>query len=487
MIRRSFKVTLLEDAAISAAAVSTGAHRCLTYIPGGKFLGFAAAAYDTFGADAWDVFHSGRMRFSHAYPLHGDVRSLPLASVWTEGGWCEAGEPPHKGDRDNFFAGGVVVRPRFVRRQKTARDRALRGAPREGQFFDVRALARRQVFAFSLIADPRLSTAVERVSALLTAGPLSVGRSRSAEFGLLECEEIDLPAPVFPGHESLIGKKNLLLYCTSPIDAGLVAEADLASIFHLPCGWKLTPPFPRRRKLVGFNSHRRMFTTERNLIEQGSVLKFEGPALTEPEAQSLVEAARAGVGAGRAEGFGEILIEPAFLETVPERSGTQKPQKVMPEEPKDAAFAWAKARSVTERSETDDLQFIRTTLDRFEDLYTQAYDEAVSAKMPFKSVAPNRAQWGEIRRLARQHRTAEALTRVLFGEKEGVTRGSQAARAWSFTGEDKDGRPISFHSLLERFVEDARARRDEGSLARLVEMLATEMPRRIDAVAKEPS
>ena len=483
MIVKALSLILQEDIAASADSTSTGGHRSLNYLPGSLLLGAAARHYKRYQNDgiAWDVFHSGAVRFGNAYPAWQGQRARPASTELTEvqqNGTDEPGDPKMKEARGKFVFDGRVFAPRMVRRQKTAYGRDRRGAPIEGLFFDIEALARGQEFIASLTGDN--GDLLDRIVADLT-GDLMLGRSRSAEFGRVKVRCTGThDAPAIPNLE---GQSNLKIYCVSDL-APANGLGGLAQEIGLPGDWQLQPTRPRGRTVVGFNGHRRMFTTEVPVIAKGTVLEFQGRALTTDQAHSVAQKLVFGLGIQRAEGFGEILINPDLAEgdlhLVAARSIHAAPK------PTDGIFGWADARARKRRASVDLASEVKKTLDTFDVLYAQAKEAAESELSDLKDMAPTRAQWGEVRKIARDAPTAAAIREALFRtvdpndrsrRDEGLTRGRLTGAAWSFESEYPEGKVTTFRALLEEFVGSYGE--DHARLADALFLLANDMPRRL--------
>ena len=69
MIRLDFICTFQSDIVLHASSNTEGKIEKLDYIPGSNFLGMVARDYAGFGADAFDVFHSGKVCFGDGHIL----------------------------------------------------------------------------------------------------------------------------------------------------------------------------------------------------------------------------------------------------------------------------------------------------------------------------------------------------------------------------------------------------------------------------------
>jgi hypothetical protein len=66
MITKYYKCKLLTDVIVNASLATEGNMQTLDCIPGSNFLGIVAEKYKDFGADAYDIFHSGKVSFGDA-------------------------------------------------------------------------------------------------------------------------------------------------------------------------------------------------------------------------------------------------------------------------------------------------------------------------------------------------------------------------------------------------------------------------------------
>src|SRR5579871_1356790 len=103
-MRRALVTLTAEEAAVfSARAATVGAHLSLPAPPGAALLGWAAAHYSLFAGDAFAIFHSGRVRFSNAYPVAGGEIAWPIPRLLLE-------KKHEKGGVEN----GYLVREKLI-------------------------------------------------------------------------------------------------------------------------------------------------------------------------------------------------------------------------------------------------------------------------------------------------------------------------------------------------------------------------------------
>ena len=337
-----FTARLLADAVISERAATTGGHRTLDYIPGATLLGAAAAQlYKKNQAASFQLFHSGKVRFGNAYPLsptnlptlpvplcwhlpkgaedsdYKNARNLVHASKEQFDEWDNRGEQ-QKQLRSGFFSpAGEKVTPSKNYRLKTAIDRTKLGMADEAQLFGYQSLAAGTGWYFSICFDDDLDQQLVNQAADAICGTIRVGRSRSAEYGLLAVHRTEMaPLQVPPASGD-----RLILYCFS--DLALTDRLtgmptlipDPAAHFGLAEGaFNAGRSYIRARNYAPFNSTRKRFDLERQVIARGSVLVFErsgGYGLD--ELQQLQQRLAAGIGSHRQDGLGQILVNPPFL------------------------------------------------------------------------------------------------------------------------------------------------------------------------------
>ncbi|RMG53947.1 MAG: hypothetical protein D6717_10330, partial [Gammaproteobacteria bacterium] len=331
-----FCVTLKEDVVVSARSATSGGHETLTWLPGSAFLGAVAGRlYPKLGEHAWTVFHSGQVRFANALPVDYQGRiGLPMPLCFYEpkypgeeadktptnrarSDWDRPGLQPKQCREGYLLEDGGVYHPPRGFRLKTAIDRGKGYRARDGQLFGYQYLEQGSRWWLHIDADDQVADALlEQVAEALTADPVYIGRSRSAEFGRVAIEPVAAPAWPHSPHDGQL----LLLYCLSDIalrDAGtgMPALQPTAAAYGLPAGrFVAGRSHLRFRSYAPFNAHRGAHDLERQVICAGSVLVFEPNApLSQEELTTLAEKLRQGVGDYRTDGLGQIWLNPPFL------------------------------------------------------------------------------------------------------------------------------------------------------------------------------
>ncbi len=355
MITRYFTARLLNDAVISERSATTGGHRTLDYIPGATLLGAVAARYADFaGDDAYTVFHSGKVRFGNAYPLSpAGEPALPVPLAWhTEKGeelhgsvkqvknllhatradfetWDKSGCQQKQLRSGYFTPSGAKIDPVKSYRLKTALNRDKQGMAEEAQLFGYQSLAADSLWHFSIAFDDLLTEELrEKVVASLGVA-VRVGRSRSAEYGLLSVHPVDsLETPV-----TLVAGDNLIIYCVS--DLALTDPATGASTL-IPSGahfgfpdasFVATQSYLRVRKYAPFNRTRKRFDLERQVIAKGKRFALQqvggilsSGALFRPVAacrrSRAASPGRSGTVVGESAVFGRFHLQGNFGKTI---------------------------------------------------------------------------------------------------------------------------------------------------------------------------
>lgn len=459
-----FKVTLLEEVVISERAATEGGHRSLSYLPGSTFLGAVAAhLYQALGENAYTVFHSGKVRFSHALPLSKEAQltyPMPLCCYKKKGQPCP---PPKNGEitlknyqhskhpdkkdipeqmRDCFVSLGAKqeenrftqIKPEF--RMKTAIDRDL-GIAREQQLFGYRSLPTGQEFVFCLEADAEIeSTLFEQVIKILQQNDLRLGNSRSAEYGAVQLEPIE-SSEQLDERDSPKAASEVTLWLLA--DAALQNElghpllSPTATSVGLPSHFKLNlaKTFIRSRRYAPFNAHRYYREVERVVLNMGSVLHFDCqdengkhiPCDKVVDAECLQRIQNQGIGLYRQTGLGRVWINPAFLQSKspdfgkPKKFSFQKPISEC-KEPDHLVLRYLQQR----RGEISNTKAIEKQANEWENELKLLYDSANKLSSGMGLLGPTKTQWGRVMEAANEIAKSppkgttpyKALTKKLF-------------------------------------------------------------------------
>ena len=326
-----FKCTLLSDLILSQVSSSEGNQKTLDFIPGNNFLGIVAS--QLYGDDMEEsrlLFHSGKVRFGDAHPAVDGIRSLKVPASMFYPKLKKASEECYihhiisnprdldniqlKQCREGFFAfvqDRNVGMPAMVSRNftlKSAYDSEARRS-KDGQMFGYESLSKGLELFFEVESD--LDDDInQRIVASLT-GKKHIGRSRSAEFGLVKIEEFDYQESGSMSATMIIkGEPYAIVYADGRLifldEQGVPTFQPTADSLGIPGGsidWSKSQI--RIFQYSPWNGKRHTYDTDRCGIEKGSV--FVVKCSCPPNVSTYV-------GSYQNEGFGKVIYNPAFLQ-----------------------------------------------------------------------------------------------------------------------------------------------------------------------------
>ena len=429
MEKIQFKCELLSDIVLNDSSATEGKRRSLDFIPGNNFLGIVAAQlYKKTDDAAWDIFHSGHVRFGDAHPSVDSKRGLRIAaSIFhpkLEG--METGCYIHhltkqnddiramqlKQCREGFYiydqnklATQVVVHKDFA--IKSAYDSDMRRA-KDSQLFGYEALCKGLIMYFTIEVEDEAKQYKEDIIKAL-CGHHHIGRSRSAQYSWVKITESPFEEIATTQQPIQIkGKQYLTVYADSrlifldkngnntfqPSTRDLGIEDDDAEI-----DWALSQI--RTFQYAPWNYKRQAFDTDRCGIEKGSVFLVRTSAGVPPEKT---------VGYYKNEGFGHIIYNPVFLQG--DEDGL-------------SLFKFSKQKetvSICQATEVNSslIQFLKKKK-------KDAEDQNIIIKEVNKFVEQNKklfsqdlfaSQWGSIRALAMAYNDEEKLKKVIGCEEQ---------------------------------------------------------------------
>ena len=462
------------DLCLSSDNHTLGQAETHDFIPGRSLWGAVASlAYRT-GMDestAFRLFHQGAIRFLDACPMLGESRSYPTPTAWHR---PKEGQTPHYRNfvlpevREKCVASGQhkgakggwispVGEDQFAP-VKLKQDYSLRtavnasGKARQGLLFGLPVLR----------AGSRFWTAVSgseadlvQIRKLIIGRELCLGRSRNAELGVVKVRERAKPIGRLQVGNGPVPRFSVLCVsrCVFRDANGSASLRPDASHFSLEDGWilDLQHSFLRTTNAVHFNSKRGRPEGERFAIERGSVLTFCSSRKT-VELSELATRLRDGVGEHRGQGYGEVLLAPRWLtaDKVSEAPSPERTSSSRLATPQDELFTWAKGRSDQKAALTG--------------LHREAVEKAASLRK--HRVPP--AQWGVLRRMAREARFEDpkALFDRLFAPEKGfVTTGQRRlSKHWRKAGDElksacsQDSKPREQLAIFLELLAGACAR-----------------------------
>ena len=189
---------------ITASSASSDQGEALRYIPGATLWGALAARIYEKSNNTWDLFHSGALKITNAYPVLAGAVAWPVPfclhhekaePALLDKAVCAASSRFHENSQPVQFRGGfinassnTIQAPQMQDAIKTAINSDT-GAAAEAQLFASEAISAGQSFVFWLEGPENLVKAARD-----GLGPQCfLGRSRSAEFGKSSLSEASLP------------------------------------------------------------------------------------------------------------------------------------------------------------------------------------------------------------------------------------------------------------------------------------------------------
>lgn len=436
-------ITLQQPLVASLQAASAGAHQSLDFIPGATLLGHAAARlYPQLApAEAWAIFHSGHVRFGDALPLakHAPTAPMPLAWHGIKGEKItgddgrliagrihnavyptqDTGRQPQQLRNGYISQDGAHISVRRQQTLKTAIDPNT-GMAAESQLFGYEALDAGQRFSARICADACIDEALwlRLLDALGSSARL--GRSRSAQFGLVH---LQLEDDLLPETKPSVGN-TLLLWLLSDLALECDGQPCLqphAPVMGLPEGveWDPSRSFLRQRSYSPYNAYRRSYDPQRQVIARGSVLVYDTKGHTLDT--QAVHRLQSGVGLHVEAGLGHVVVNSPLLADAEPRfapldhtqhADTSRPKAGTPSALGNALRARARRLSGTGADIRAD-KIYRQWLKQLD----QAYHYNTFCE------PPGRTQWGGLKGLASDLRTdVERLQRELLDNEKGPLR-----------------------------------------------------------------
>ena len=490
MTTLQFKCTLLSDVILNQKAATEGPNQTLDFIPGSNFLGIVASklypkkedekAYQ----ETLNLFHSDKVRFGDAHPSGSGIRGLKIpASMFY---------PKLKKPNDECYIHHLIPENQlnsdaFKKKQikqcrsgfylfdnnqankvktdtnfaiKSAYDKDLRRSKDE-HMFGYESLQKGLELYFEVEVDDE--ALAETVKKALVGKDKRIGRSRSAQYGLVSIEEFD-----FTEQKSKAATNDKV---TVYADGRLIF---LDEEFGLPtfCPTAEQLGFSKKDKILWeksqirtfqyapWNFTRQCFDADRCGIEKGSVFVVK-TAKKEFKSQY--------VGSYRNEGFGKVIYNPEFLEVKDPSTGLAKYQ-ILPYEDVE------KKRPSVSLSGTPLLNYLEAQQQmekREQEVYQKVNKWVGDHKAKFKGEL-FASQWGAIRSIAMTHKSLEDLKKELF-EKTVTHNGKSISAAYLTHGVAADkwnerGRK----KALEDFMKDL----DDNNAQMAVINLAAEMAKK---------
>jgi len=446
MIVKYYKCTFKSDIVLPASSNTQGNVALNDFIPGSNFLGMVAKKYESFKEDSMSVFHNGDVQFGDGHiSVNGKLSfKIPLSyhyikteeSSYYNRLLLSADEERSlrneqqqlKQVRDGFmFTDGSYVSPAYNYAQKSSHDKDLRKS-KEGGMFGYSALSEGTEWIFKVTyKNESLIAAVEKQ----LLGSQYLGKSRSSQYGQVDItssnniSEVDTFTPentytylYVNSRLALHDEEGVFTVTPSLENLGFSAKKIV---------WDKT--FIKTSEYTPYNYKRQSKEYTRACINKGSIITLEG----------CTDAADHKVGAFLSEGFGDILVNPKFLDAkVPVL------HKLEEDEIGDTSI-------VKERPDTSLLNFLESKKKEEDDAFTVASDVQNVYK---QLIGPSKSQWGEIRSIVGSAKDVDDLTMKI----ENYVKGGKSEKQWEgklpklLSEIRQSSDPLAFTKLLSMIV-----------------------------------
>ena len=331
MKRKQYICKLLTDVIVNQKAATEGSQATLDFIPGNNFLGIVASKIyntDLPNEQKLLLFHSGKLRFGDAHPFVNGVRLERIPAAWYV--------PKLNADGTilihhhiNDFEAYKTIQPKqcrmgfialnkeenSVKKMSVVRNFVLKSAydkvnrkSKDEQMYGYQSIEKDMVLSFELFADDDIDDSLLNLVDEAMMGRKRVGRSRSAQFGLVDISSEDnwqsyqTDKPEEENHSLYLYAESRLIFLDEYGNTTFTPKVeDLNVKGNINWGKSQIRTF----QYAPWNYKRQARDTDRCGIEKGSVIVVDNAEYTEDF--------NGFVGVYQNEGFGRILVNPDFL------------------------------------------------------------------------------------------------------------------------------------------------------------------------------
>jgi hypothetical protein len=452
---------LLTDIVLNQKAATEGNQKSLDFIPGSNFLGIVAKELyaKLKPEESLALFHSGKVRFGDAHPEKDGKRTLRIPASFYKGKLkkMEDGLYAHHAVEDTdekeykdfqpkqCRTGFYIFENKEIKEVKVEKLFAIKSAydkksrrSADEKMYGYESLEAGSSWLFEVTLDE--DTWCSEIKEALT-GKKHVGRSRTAQYGLVEIEEAnDYKITV----ESKTDNNDFALaYADARLifldEYGLPTFQPTAESFgfeHGEIDWTKTQI--RTFQYAPWNFKRQARDADRCGIEKGSVFyikKKEG-------AEKLIYPKTQFAGAYQNEGFGKVIFNPDFLKAEQDSNGkalykVKKVEEIQDNEKKQEAKTSTNPLFVYLKQQQKQADIDRKILELVNGFVKK--NTADFTKENFAS------QWGTIRSIAMQYNKKKDIENALFQDETGYLTHGVAKDKW-----DERGR----RNTLKNFIKE---------------------------------
>lgn len=461
-----YTVELRTDAAFRSRA---GAGPTVAFVPGITILGHLARHYAAAKARglAWTIFHSGQVRFGDARLLDAldrPARPVPLSFFFPKGasGPTLQARDPRDGRREQtsdapelqVWPDGILARVETRVDLKTAVEFDTQRAA-EGQLFRLSTVRAGQRFGGVIAFEAGIDPAARDFVRTHLIGAARLGWSRRAEYGQATISLREGRDDGWNRHGKYkAGQVRIqLLSETCLLDpvSGRPTITPLAEHFPgLPPGaaFDVAQSYIRTCRFTPVNGHRHRPDMERIALQAGSVLVFTG--CSGYDAQALRDALAGGVGLHRAEGLGQVCVNPPTAEewrAIP-AARPADPVRQSVGAPTDDLWRWLAHQNAATAA--------RTAAEAERDTIIKALGTRTR---------PSPSQWRRVATAARLATSPAALAKALFGDGSAICTHGVAKHQWKDLTERlgrlvADTSPLGVALAAEELARAKEAARD---------------------------
>lgn len=398
-----FEITFKSPIILQASSNTQGKMSSLDFIPGSAFLGMVASRHSDF-SDPFKIFHSGAVKFCDAAPIKDgkEFFKIPLSYFHEKlDGSKIYNHHLLSREESEKFTQLKQMRSGYINdekkklsldrdfSQKSAYDKNKRRSM-DSQMYGYEAFRAGMKWRFGVKFEPSVSEGdISRVKETLVRST-RLGKSKSAEYGAVEIKFIgentdEIQSFTPPEGYTFVYAKSRLALIDENGNPSYDVKYILPNLSANSVDYKKTQI--RISNFTPYNGARSTKDYERACINKGSVI-----ALKNLSAEQIA-ALKNGVGAYLSEGFGEVLINPWFL-----NGGNVKDNPI--EFQKEAETEHSTKEIPIQSDLAKFLKQKQTTKDQALEIAERVADFIKSHKDKFSKIS--KSQWGAMRSICRE-------------------------------------------------------------------------------------
>jgi len=398
-----FEITFKSPIILQASSNTQGKMSSLDFIPGSAFLGMVASRYSDF-SDPFKIFHSGAVKFCDAVPIKDgkEFFKIPLSYFHEKlDGSKIYNHHLLSREESEKFTQLKQMRSGYINdekkqlnldrdfSQKSAYDKNKRRSM-DSQMYGYEAFRAGMKWRFSVKFEPGVSEDdISRAKETLERST-RLGKSKSAEYGAVEIKFIgentdEIQSFTPPEGYTFIYAKSRLALIDENGNPSYDVKYILLNLNENNVDYAKTQI--RISNFTPYNGARSTKDYERACINKGSVI-----ALKNLSAEQIA-ALKNGVGAYLSEGFGEVLINPWFLD-----GGDVENNPI--EFQKEAQIERSTGKIPIQSDLAKFLKQKQTTKDQALEIAERVADFIKSHKDKFSKIS--KSQWGVIRSICKE-------------------------------------------------------------------------------------